>query len=50
LVDLYKNRKETAHQEKQYTEQYKSNRGTQSTQNRKQKYKTRNKLKNIKKT
>ena len=40
-VDLYKNRKETAQKEKQYTEQFKNNKSntkTQNTQNRKQKY------------
>jgi len=33
-VDLYKNRKETAKKEKQYTKQYQNNTKTQNTQNK----------------
>jgi hypothetical protein len=40
-VDLYKNRKETAQNEKQYTKNIKNTK-TQNIQNRKQKYKTKN--------
>jgi hypothetical protein len=40
-VDLYKNRKETAQNEKQYTKNIKNTK-TQNIQNRKQKYETKN--------